>query len=197
MALILTQNQQDCLSAAVALLKPADLKGCQEAVEAYLELWMPMILAPPLGNPTKARKELTALDSCVMRYTKVMDSLDPAAENVLHDDLERLREARELLVTVAPRLRPAAEALPPRKQGKKKNWPTRICARLCLKLFEAYRPGEARPASGEFTKFVEHMYEAATDVEPENEELTRSIKWAYKKFCENNRRVPDLCDADA
>ena len=197
MALILTQDQKDSMSAAVALLKPADPKKCEEMVEAYQERWIPVYEAPPRGNPTKARKELKALDSCIRRYTKVMDSLDPAAEDVLRDDLERLREARALLVTVAPRLRPAAEALPPRKQGEKKNWPTRMFARLCLELFEAYRPGEARPASGEFTKFLEHMYEAATDVEPENEELTRSIKWAYKKFCENNRRVPDLCDADA
>ncbi len=197
MVLILNQNQQNCVSAAVALLNPAAPKQCQDMVEAYLERWIPVHEAPPRGNPAKARKELKALDSCITRYVKVMDSLDPAAEDVLRDDLERLREARALLVTVAPRLRPAAEALPPRKQGEKKNWPTRMFARLCLELFEAYRPGEARPASGEFTKFVEHMYEAATDVEPENEELTRSIKWAYKTFCENNRRVPDLCDADA
>jgi hypothetical protein len=197
MVLILNQNQQNCVSAAVALLKPANATQCQDMVEAYIERWIPVYEAPPRGNPTKARKELKALDSCITRYTKVMDSLDPAAEDVLHDALERLREAQELLVNVVPRLGPAADALSPRKQGKKVKRDQRVLANFCLELFEAYRPGEARPASGEFTKFVEHMYEAATDVEPENEELTRSIKWAYKTFCENNRRVPDLCDADA
>ena len=53
MALILTQDQKDSMSAAVALLKPADPKKCEEMVEAYLERWIPVHEAPPRGNPVE------------------------------------------------------------------------------------------------------------------------------------------------
>ena len=114
MALILNQIQQTCMSDAVKLLNPADAKLCELEVELCLILLTPVYLDPPQGNPTKARKQLTTLDSSVKRFNKVMNSLDPAAEGVLHDVLEHLREAQELLVTAAPQIGTAADALSPR-----------------------------------------------------------------------------------
>ncbi len=197
MALILTQNQQDCMSDAVKILEPADVKQCELEVELCLIFLTHVFSDPPRGNPTKARKQLKALNSCVARYTELMDSLDPAAEGVLPDDLDRLREAQELLAKATPRLRSAAKALPPRNQGDKVNWHQRMLASFCLDLFENYKPGEAKATSGQFPEFVELMYSATTDLEAKRDKLVRSTRWACNQLSENDRRNPDLCDADA
>ena len=192
MALILNQIQQTCMSDAVKLLNPADAKLCELEVELCLILLTPVYLDPPQGNPTKARKQLTTLDSSVKRFNKVMNSLDPAAEGVLHDVLEHLREAQELLVTAAPQIGTAADALSPRKQGEKVNWDQRMLVRLSLELFEHYRPGEAKPTLGAFKEFLGLVHTAVTDSTVDEEHLLSQIKWAYDAFCANNRRVPDL-----
>ncbi len=192
MAPFLTQNQQNCLSDAVKILNPADATLCEVEVGLCVAILRPVFDEPPQGNPTKARKQLATLDSSVKRFNKVMNSLDPAAEGILRDVLEHLREAQELLVTAAPQIGTAADALSPRKQGEKVNWYLMMLVRLGLELFEHYRPGEAKPTLGAFKEFLGLVHTAVTGSTVDDEHLLGQIKWAYDAFCANNRRVPNL-----
>jgi len=188
----LTQNQQNCLSDAVKILNPSNAKLCELEVELCVLILRPVCEDPPRGNPTKARKQLATLDSSVKRYIKAMNSLDPAAEGVLPDDLDRLREALELLVTSAAQIGTAADALSPRKQGGKVDCYKQMLVRLSLGLFEHYRPGEAKPTLGDFRQFLGLVHIAVTDKEKDEEHFLSQIKSVYDAFCANNRRVPDL-----
>ena len=116
------------------------------------------------------------------RRSDVAHRLGPAAYDVLGDaEFHVLNDLAEAAQRAAPRV-----ALP--KDGRLPDTKKQALALHSLKLFEKWRPGEARKTSGDFLDFATHVYNAASGQDDSAPE--RAIDWAFSQMSQSGDGKP-------
>ena len=133
---------------------------CRKAMVTYIRRWRGLYLPAPKATAAGARKELRDMKKSAAKIIEILGKLNPRAQDVLPESNRNITSAT--LAEFSGEVERAIQNVERPKGGAEPARKTRYLAYFCAELFEAYRPGEAKPAlEGDFHAFAKIMYEIA------------------------------------
>ena len=169
---------------------------CRKAMVTYIRRWRGLYLPAPKATAAGARKEMRDMKKSAAKIIKILGKLNPRAQDVLPESNRNITSAT--LAEFSGEVERAIQNVERPKGGAEPARKTRYLAYFCAELFEAYRPGEAKPAlEGDFHAFAKIMYEIAYGKVQAGKDIERAVKWACQMYSIFGGELRDMREIEA